>query len=361
MSRVPALDALRGLAVLLVLGRHLPSPDALGWLGRTWARGGWVGVDLFFVLSGFLVAGLVFEEHRRTGEIAVGRFLARRALRIYPAFYALLAATVAAGLIVEPARIRADAALCEALFVQNYGPHLWNPTWSLAVEEHFYLLLALGVAAQMARRPRARDPFMAMPAVITVVVVASLALRIATLGAPPYSPKQVAVTHLRLDALSIGVLCAYLKHYQAARWRRLCRRELLPLGALLLVPPFAWPLETTTGMVTWGLSSSALGAVLLLCGSHAAARSGHGARTLAWLGRRSYSIYLWHMPVVYFALPALGIATDHAAGALFCLASSVALGSVLERVVEAPFLYLRERWVPRSVTAPRPDGAARAV
>lgn len=87
------LDVLRGVAVLLVLGRHIQYPPQLPEPFQTlvgyWSRCGWVGVDLFFVLSGFLVSGLVFEEWKRTGGFAAGRFLIRRGFKIYPAFYLL--------------------------------------------------------------------------------------------------------------------------------------------------------------------------------------------------------------------------------------------------------------------------------
>src|SRR5271165_4056899 len=93
-GRVLSLDVLRALAVLLVLGRHMdlsPAdvPGVMRGVAATWYRGGWIGVDLFFVLSGFLVSGLLFREYRRHNSLAVPRFLVRRGFRIYPAFFAL--------------------------------------------------------------------------------------------------------------------------------------------------------------------------------------------------------------------------------------------------------------------------------
>src|SRR4051794_29454248 len=81
------LDVLRGVAILLVLGRHFD-------YFPLWTRVGWAGVDLFFVLSGFLISGLLFEEWKRTGSINIKRFYIRRALKLYPAFYALLLVTI---------------------------------------------------------------------------------------------------------------------------------------------------------------------------------------------------------------------------------------------------------------------------
>ena len=181
-----------------------------------WLRIGWIGVDLFFVLSGFLVSGLLFREYARVGDVHAGRFLARRGLRIYPAFYVfLLSTSIATGTLGT----RQFAA--EATFVQNYFPPLWDHTWSLAVEEHFYFLLALIVAAFVRRDvarsrtsapPRVgRDPFGALVPIFGAVALTELALRIATARyGKPYFSHHLYPTHLRLDSLLFGVLLSYL-------------------------------------------------------------------------------------------------------------------------------------------------------
>ena len=127
-NRSAALDALRALAVLLVLGRHFPEPPpgaALpAWLA-VWQRGGWIGVDLFFVLSGFLVSGLLFREYRRFGEIRYGHFLARRGFKIYPAFYLMFGAVLLYAAHMGRAFVGWPVVLSEMFFVQNYGPSLF--------------------------------------------------------------------------------------------------------------------------------------------------------------------------------------------------------------------------------------------
>src|SRR5687768_12956005 len=118
------LDVLRGAAVLLVLGRHLwPIEDGPEWfrqLTALWYRGGWVGVDLFFVLSGFLVSGLVFREYQRGGSFSAGRFLARRAFKIYPAFYVLILVTLLVERFTDHPPVTRRTLFAELLFVQNY-------------------------------------------------------------------------------------------------------------------------------------------------------------------------------------------------------------------------------------------------
>src|SRR6266571_2966218 len=130
-SRNPSLDVLRGIAVLLVIFRHYPVSKV--------ALGGWIGVDLFFVLSGFLISGLLFSDLTSNGSIALRRFYIRRGLKIYPAFYFFLAGTSLLWPVVLPHKFL----LSEVFFLQSYLPHIWQHTWSLAVEEHFYFVLPL--------------------------------------------------------------------------------------------------------------------------------------------------------------------------------------------------------------------------
>lgn len=104
--------------------------------------GGWAGVDLFFVLSGFLVGGLLFKEASSFGKIRFRRFLIRRAFKIYPAFYAMLSFTVVYRWLFVPDFDAARTA-SEVFFLQNYYQPIWSHTWSLAVEEHFYIFLPL--------------------------------------------------------------------------------------------------------------------------------------------------------------------------------------------------------------------------
>src|ERR1035437_9769085 len=127
------LDVLRCIAVLLVILRHGYIPTRLG-------NAGWAGVDLCFVLSGFLISGLLFIEYKKRNSISFKRFFIRRGLKLYPAFYVFLFVTFLDRLILH--RVGSlRPFLSEMLYVQNYGPSIWVHTWSLAVEEHFYILL----------------------------------------------------------------------------------------------------------------------------------------------------------------------------------------------------------------------------
>ena len=112
------LDILRLAAVILTLGRHLHLPPGKNPILGAWQTGGWVGVDMFFVLSGFLVSGLLFKEFLRERRVDLKRFLIRRACKIYPAFYCLIAVTVAVQIWTHrPIGLR--SLLGEVLFLQN--------------------------------------------------------------------------------------------------------------------------------------------------------------------------------------------------------------------------------------------------
>src|SRR5688572_21201285 len=156
-ARLWQLDVLRAVAVLLVLARHIPTalrPGASGWSsGEGWPapvswfiRGGWVGVDLFFVLSGYLIGGLLLGEAARTGTVNIRRLLVLRAWGLCPPFFAFLAVALAVHWIHEGAPSLRQVAVT-GLFLQTYVSmeplvgEIHAHAWSLCVEEHFYLLL----------------------------------------------------------------------------------------------------------------------------------------------------------------------------------------------------------------------------
>ena len=346
------LDLLRLLAVLLVMGRHLPPPPPSAHpVFRYWHTGGWVGVDLFFVLSGYLVAGLLFREYLRHGEVRVGRFLIRRAFKLYPAFWVMIAFTV--GILIAHGQPFPTAGfLAEMLFVQNYFTGLWNHTWSLGVEEHFYLLLGLVVALSL-RLSNGRQ-FNGVPAIFALVALGCLALRMFWYADPAVSGdlSWVFFTHLRIDALMFGVLLAWLTafHGLEQRMRRIPALALLGLGTALLAPAFLYEFQQHMWMNTIGLTMVYLGAG---CWVLAAVRLAHTGfvptRVFAALGATSYSIYLWHMPVIAWGVGwFMGIANLKGTAAYLTtyLLGTLVVGYVLSQLVEWPMLRLRDRWFP---------------
>jgi len=145
-QRSIGLDLLRFLAVLMVIVSHLVmEPIPASWMPYLKYVVGYctAGVNLFFVLSGFLVSGLLFNEYKQRGDISIKRFYARRAWKIYPAFYLFIVSTYLYCRFVVGNKLPDRVMAREIFFFQNYLPGMWNHTWSLAVEEHFYCILPL--------------------------------------------------------------------------------------------------------------------------------------------------------------------------------------------------------------------------
>jgi peptidoglycan/LPS O-acetylase OafA/YrhL len=344
------LDCLRAVAVLLVLGRHMEFPDtAPAWLW-TWYCGGWAGVDLFFVLSGFLVSGLLFREYQQRQTLSLPRFLIRRGLRIYPAFYTLLLGTWLLSFVLPFPRSGVAAYLAEIFFIQNYHHGVWPHTWSLAVEEHFYLGMPLVLLWLMHTVRGQADPFRRLVVIIPAVLVGVLALRCVNAWYRPFSPRtHMFATHLRADALWAGVLLAYVHHFRRAALDRIVRgRHLLLalLGVACFVPAFTWPLRTWF-IYTIALSLNTMGGVLLLSAGIGCTLP-RPARLLAMMGSESYSIYLWHFPVLFWVLPWCERMFElplYGRLALY-LTASLLVGAAMSRLTEWPVLRLRDRWFP---------------
>jgi peptidoglycan/LPS O-acetylase OafA/YrhL len=334
MTRLPTLDLLRFVAVTLVLGRHIGhSAQDHGWLIASWQRGGWIGVDLFFVLSGFLVAGLLFQDGR------IGRFYLRRAWKIYPSFYVLLGITFLMYGWPDPSR----RGFGELFFVQNYLGSLWGHTWSLAVEEHFYLVLPWLLWGLRGR-------WRALPWIVLAVMLACLSGRLWIADQPFTAWTHLVPTHLRFDALFVGVLLSYGWHLHRARMLRLTpyRGWLWGMGWLVLLPPFVWTLETTPYLYTLGLTQLSLGsACLVLAGLLTPPPTHHLLLRLAWIGSCSYSIYLWHLPVINWLTPLVLSPLESPPfwlAASVYLAGSYLVGIEMARMVEFPALRLRDRF-----------------
>lgn len=346
------LDLLRIVSVLLVIGRHLRIPKTAHFGFHAWQRGGWVGVDLFFVLSGFLIASLLFKEYLRFGSINVKRFLIRRGFKIYPAFWLFIAVSL---VILEVFFARSPTPkqlFAELFFFQNYLGGMWNHTWSLAVEEHFYFGIAALFTGLMALRPQ--EPFKRIPTIFVCVAIACFSFRLLNLFFfPQFSPKAYLFgTHLRVDSLLFGVLIAYLVNFRGleSRIAWIPSSILFLAGCLLLSPAFFFQVETNKWI-------SILGVVLFYCGGGLCLLAALRLETsdsrllnlLGGLGAASYSIYLWHMPVVLWGYPLLSKVSGMR-NFSFQLVTSVvgacAVGWLLNRLIERPVLMVRDRIFP---------------
>ena len=244
--------------------------------------------------------------------------------------------------------------LSELLFVQNYGPACWSHTWSLAVEEHFYILLLLFLTF-LSRRAAGANPFRVLPLTFAILALASLALRLVTSSLRPYShATHLFPTHLRMDSLFCGVVISYFYHYRSSNFLALARRYRTPaaiLGVASLAPAFVYSLETTPWITTFGLTLFYLGGGLLLIAALGLDGNQRALRPLAYIGSHSYSIYLWHVPVLLLLLRVLGTRGGWPLHFALYLVAVVGVGVAMALLVEFPVLKARDRWFPSRARA----------
>lgn len=336
---------LRGIAVLLVLCHHHQAIPFLQGMG-------WIGVDLFFVLSGFLVSGLVFDEYRRTATFKPGRFLVRRGFKIYPSFYALIILTS----VLMWATGRQDPLinyLAEVFFFQNYHEGLWGHTWTLAVEEHFYLLLVLSSTVLISLRFALRWRTFVAACIIIFLVVMALRWNDLPMMHPDVD-LRLFPTHFRIDALLAGVLLAGWHRYRQASFMAFFagrRSVLVPALALLLVAVKYVQIDASIFFIV-GLIAAYVSAMLAvgLCVARGEVDKQWAwvVKPLAWIGGISYTTYLWHLLVllvVEMATERLGLKGSFLEFFVYVLLS-IFVGEVTSRLIERPALALRERWFP---------------
>jgi len=369
VQRNANLDLLRTVAVTMVIVGHLPempasySPVARG-IGDWFRAYGGLGVDLFFVLSGFLVSGLLFREYVSRARVNVGRFLIRRGFKIYPSFYVFVAVTVSLRIVLGDV-LTPRQVLSELLFVQNYGPHLWSHTWSLAVEEHFYLLLAALVF--IICRPQGGSGLGVIPRVFWATTGLVLVARALTLWLVPYStPTHRFPTHLEIDSLFTGVVISYYFHTDD-RLAPLARRRiglLACIGVAALTLAQYLPTAAERYLLGHILTNIGFGAVVLAAVVLPSPRDWF-SRTMTWIGSQSYSIYLWHAAVMAFG----SVLIPRFAGrplsvyqtAAWYVPGSFAIGVIMAKLVELPALQLRERLFSDDVRALHPAKATTAA
>lgn len=306
----PALDGVRALAVLAVLLYHGDVP---------WTQGGFLGVDLFFVLSGFLITSLLLREHEVTGRLDLGRFWARRARRLLPALGVLLVVVMwvlpLAG-VVWGQRVRGDA-IATLVYVSNWrfiltgqsyvdqyaGPSPLLHTWSLAIEEQWYLVFPL-IALFVLSRPLGRRY---LPWILGLGVAGSALLTMVLQAHGASLTRLYYGTDTRLQAILVGALAASLighrvwDHEPGGHRGAWYRSVSLP-GFAVLVPLLVLARPESAWLYQGGLLLVATASVLVVVGVAAEPDASGPTRWLGWrplvlLGTISYGVYLWHWPV----------------------------------------------------------------
>ena len=345
---LPGVDALRALAVLAVFLYHA---------GLDWVPGGFLGVDVFFVISGYLITSLLLREFRRDGHLRLGRFWLRRARRLLPAVGVLIALTMVLAAIVEPDRIdqlRGDALASlfyfanwhfilahESYFEAFQRPSLFRHLWSLSVEEQFYLFWPLLFAAGMKLFGRTRLLLGVIAGALASVALAWI------LFDPGHDASRVYYgTDTHAVGLLAGVALALVWSPTELRRHRagplvgpiLDGLGVLALGylALSFLHVHDYDLALWHGGYLWLALASAL---LLAVLAHPAARLGAllGQPPLLWLGLRSYSFYLWHWPVLALTRPGVDVSLPRGILIPLQLLAVLVLADLSYRFVELPF------------------------
>ncbi|MCZ7629428.1 MAG: acyltransferase [Microthrixaceae bacterium] len=355
----PSLDGLRAISVAAVLLYHMD---------LAWIPGGFLGVEVFFVVSGFLITALLVEERHHTGSVSLRGFWTRRARRLLPALYVLLLVVPAVTLVFyrdAAGRLGGDVLaalfyvsnwwqifLDESYFAQAGRPPVLRHLWSLAVEEQFYILFPALFVWLLARAGRdgTRN--------VLVAVALGSAVWMAVLYEPSTDPSRVYYgTDTRLSGLLLGAMLAVV--WTPWRSRGTASKAAGPvlnaagIGSMLLL---AWffarvnefdPFVYRGGFLLLDLVCVVLIAVLV----HPSASLSKvlALPPLVWIGVRSYSIYLWHWPIFMFTRPELDVALT--GWPLFALRVGLTLAAaeLSYRFVEQPVRHgalgrLKERW-----------------
>ena len=287
MQRLPGLDLLRSIAIVWVMFFHAFLVDGLG-PGFSWlSRFGWAGVDIFFVLSGFLIGSQLLRTLQRGEPLSLRDFYWRRAWRILPAFAVVLAVYVAFPALREAPGLQAwwqFATFTLNLLIDYTHNQAFSHAWSLCVEEHFYLAFPL-LAWWLTRRPSATR-FVALClglVLMGITLRAGVWLHDDTLRpARNWFVEDIYYpTWMRLDGLLMGVALAALRVYRPALWARLqARSALLLLSGLAAAAAALWLFRDRTGLVAntfgWPLLSFGFGLLVL-----------SATATDGWLGRRA--------------------------------------------------------------------------
>jgi len=355
------LDVFRAIAICWVVLFHArvmrcgsPCAELASW--------GWVGVDMFFVLSGYLITRQLLQDSHAEGKVNIGRFYALRALRILPAYAVVLAVYLTLPSLRETPRIQPFwqfASFTENLLIDYSSDKAFSHVWSLCVEEQFYLLMPLAIVIACSGRSRLRAVGLLAGLVLTGLLLRDWSWHAYQAQGPEaplyrYFEKVYYPGYNRMDGLLAGVAAACIHVFRPELWRQLMNAPFSLLVSFLLLGTASWWLflerfSRTATLIGYPVLALACVTLLLLCCALDRMLPQVRLPGVPLLARLAYSIYLSHKLVL------AGIKTGLAAslegqGLLLLLtyiASTLLVGAVLHQLVEKPFLRLRERLLGR--------------
>lgn len=354
------LDHLRAVAILLVFIFHysIITGGVPAWLNGL-SQIGWTGVDLFFVLSGFLISSQLFEEIRNSGGFSYKKFLIKRCFRILPAYWFVLALYCCFPAFHER---EALPPLWKFLtFMQNIGLDIktegtFSHAWSLCVEEHFYLLLPLTLLLLLRFPKLFGKSFWLLPVLFAFCIVVrhysfhQFYLSHAGTESAAFDWYQYIYypTWCRLDGLLLGVSCAALYCYRPAVWRKISAlgNWLFLFSLIVFVIAYRYFSQQQSAMSSvFGFSMVAVGYAFLLAGciSPKTILYKWNSGFTRFMAAISYSVYLTHKGLIHITMLWLGHRLDTSSLFFACTLSSVAGAHLLHRVIEKPFMRWRQK------------------
>ncbi len=376
MRYIPGLDGLRAISVCAVLLYHADV---------SWMPAGFLGVDVFFVISGYLITSLLLAEHRNRGGIAIGTFYLRRARRLLPALFLVLGCVSLYSVILLPDEVRAlRADVVSALtYVTNWWqiaqeqsyvaaqgrPPLLRHLWSLAVEEQFYLVWPMLLFGMLKLWKGRRTPMVA--ATLAGILLSFLTMVVLASG-HDYTIVDPSRVYLGSDTRVFTMLIGALLAMVWSPWRLsprippAARTVLDAIGSaslVLLVAMFATAHYQSNFLFRGGfLLVALLAAITIAVAVHPASRVGSvllGTQPLRWIGERSYGIYLWHWPIFMVTRPGLDIGLRGWPNTVLRLALTLAVAEASYRFIEEPIRHgALGRWFAAARGATGRDRAA---
>jgi len=367
-NRYAGLDHLRALAIIIVFVFHYAMFGHPAGLSEHLGSWGWTGVDLFFVLSGFLIGGQLFAKISRDQPVSYGEFYFKRSLRILPAYFVVLALYILFPGFKE--RSELPPLWRMFTFTQNFGLDItkegaFSHAWSLCIEEQFYLVLPLMIIGLGAIHAHKKAVW-----ILPALFLFGFAIR--TWIWYDILPKQESFgkayyryiyypTWSRLDGLLAGVALSAFYYFKPESWQRLTRQGNRILLIALALIAGAWFIahddhqyEMRGAIFGYPAIAIGYGALVLAALSPTSILYRYSSRITKMIATLSYSIYLTHKQLIHLThefLSPRGISNDSYTS--FWISTAVAFlgGWLLHLVVEKPFLRLRDRWLARRKTA----------
>jgi peptidoglycan/LPS O-acetylase OafA/YrhL len=347
-EKIKSLDILRFFAIILVMCSHY---EVLPILKKV----GWIGVDLFFVLSGFLVSGLLFKEYKTNGKIDSTLFLIRRGFKIYPTFW-LVTFLYLQFYQYREIKYTKNQVFAELFFFQNFSPGLIGITWTIAIEEHFYFLLVIIVHWITKKKLIQRHKLLLF--ISSCILMGCLTLRTYLSFNFPFNLwTHFFPTYLRIDALFFGVILSWLYHFNPIQYEKFVRDKrfivciILCLGLLFpIIYKLGNPILNSIGLTALYISFGGLLSLLVVYREKKFWDRLYLSGFI-YIGRFSYSIYLIHILVGpwianTFRIYIYSNGSNFLYG-LINILGNIFFGVLLSLTIEQFFLKLRERFFPK--------------